>query len=437
MSSSPPIPSLIPETAPFSAEQRVWLNGLFAGLLSLEQGVTPLSPEQAAALLPGGFDLGTSPAPSTENDDDAPWHDPAMPLPDRMKLAEGRPLRRRLMAAMGQQDCGQCGYNCQDYSDAIFSQEEKQLNLCVPGGKETARMLKALHQELGNPPAAPAAPTTKTLTPAAATAAPTAAPGRSRENPAEAVFSSRTRLNKPGSAKETWHIEFDLDGTEIDYAVGDAFGLFPTNEPTLADAVIAALGAPTDFPIGGRTLRDVLIDGVSLGAAPDMLFQLFSYITGGDRRQKAKALADGDDPDGDAATLDVLAAIQKFSGVRPDPEAFIEALDPLQPRLYSIASSPKVDPRRRRSHRRFGALSDQRPHPARRRLDLSRRPCEPGRPAQGLCAEGAALRTAGRPVGAHHHDRPRHRHCAVPRVPARADGHQGARPQLAVLRPSA
>ena len=32
--------------------------------------------------------------------------------------------------------------------------------------------------------------------------------------------------------------------------------------------------------------------------------------------------------------------------MRPDPEAFIEALDPLQPRLYSIASSPKVDPGR-------------------------------------------------------------------------------------------
>jgi sulfite reductase (NADPH) flavoprotein alpha-component len=77
-----------------------------------------------------------------------------------------------------------------------------------------------------------------------------------------------------------------------------------------------------------------------------MLFQLFSYITGGERRQKAKALADGGDPDGDAATLDVLAAIQKFAGVRPDPEAFIEALDPLQPRLYSIASSPKVDANR-------------------------------------------------------------------------------------------
>ena len=44
-----------------------------------------------------------------------------------------------------------------------------------------------------------------------------------------------------------------------------------------------------------------------------MLFQLISYLTGGERRQKAKALAAGEDPDGDAATLDVLAAIEKFS----------------------------------------------------------------------------------------------------------------------------
>jgi sulfite reductase (NADPH) flavoprotein alpha-component len=73
-----------------------------------------------------------------------------------------------------------------------------------------------------------------------------------------------------------------------------------------------------------------------------MLFQLYSCIVGGERRKKAKALAVGDDPDGDAATLDVLAAVEKFAGARPDPEAFIEALDPMQPRLYSISSSPKV-----------------------------------------------------------------------------------------------
>ncbi|HEX5006123.1 MAG TPA: sulfite reductase subunit alpha, partial [Hyphomonadaceae bacterium] len=339
------LPTLIPESAPFSAEQRVWLNGLFAGLLALEPGVTPLSLEQAAAMFPGGLDLtGPAQGNAAEQDDDAPWHDPAMELAERMRLAEGRPLRRRLMAAMGQQDCGQCGYNCQDYSDAIYSQKEERLNLCVPGGKETTRMLKALHQELGSsPPPPPAQASNAPTLLAAATAAPAAAPGCSRESPAEARFLSRARLNKPGSAKETWHIEFDLTGSGIDYTVGDAFGVFVANDPALADAVLAALGAPADFPIGGRTLRETLIDGVSLGTAPDMLFQLFSYICGGDRRRKAKALASGEDPDGDAATLDVLAAIQKFAGVRPDPEAFVEALDPLQPRLYSIASSPKVD----------------------------------------------------------------------------------------------
>ena len=108
-------------------------------------------------------------------------------------------------------------------------------------------------------------------------------------------------------------------------------------------SIIAALGAKADFQIGQRALRDILIEDVSLSPAPDSLFQLFSYITGGERRQKAKALASGEDPDGDAATLDVLATLEKFKGVRPDPEAFIEALEPLQPRLYSISSSPKVE----------------------------------------------------------------------------------------------
>jgi sulfite reductase (NADPH) flavoprotein alpha-component len=342
-SEPPPIPSLIPETAPFSPAQRMWLNGLFAGLLSLEEtSVTPLSSERAAALLP---DLLGRPA-AEEADDGAPWHDQTIPLPDRMKLAEGRPLRRRMMAAMGQQDCGQCGYDCQQYAEAIFDGKEPRLNLCVPGGKETARMLKQLYEELGAPPAAPSPP--PVFAPAEpATAAASPAPlGYSRDRPVPVAFLSRERLNRPGSLKETWHVELGLDGSGLDYGVGDSFGLYPTNDPGLVEAVLKALAAPPDFPIADRTLREVLTDGVSLAPAPDMLFHLISYLTGGERRQKAKELAAGRDPDGDAATLDVLAALQKFPGIRPDPEAFIESLDALQPRLYSIASSPKCNPGR-------------------------------------------------------------------------------------------
>src|SRR5213075_1789107 len=161
---APPIPALVPETAPFSDEQRAWLNGFFAGLVSLDgAGVTALSPEQSAALMPGGAknEFGDT------DDGEAPWHDQTLPLPDRMKMADGRPLRRRMMAAMAQQDCGQCGYNCNDYSDAIAGKTEARLNLCVPGGKETARMLRALAEELDKaPPSAGPAATVAASAPA-------------------------------------------------------------------------------------------------------------------------------------------------------------------------------------------------------------------------------------------------------------------------------
>jgi sulfite reductase (NADPH) flavoprotein alpha-component len=285
-------------------------------------GSVPLSPEQGAALLQG--------AAGDIDDGEAPWHDQTLALTERMKLAEGRPLRRRMMAAMAQQDCGQCGYNCNDYSEAIAAKSEARLNLCVPGGKETARMLKALHEELENaPPASPGA-----AAPAAVTAPiPTGEAGRSRENPVAATFVSRRLLNKAGSEKQTWHIDFDLSGCGLDYVVGDSFGIFAKNDLGNVDQIIALLGASHTTEVNGKTLRDVLISDVSLSPAPDTLFELLSFITGGAQREKARALAQGEDPDGDAATLDVMAALQKFSGVRPHPEAFVEALEPLQPRL--------------------------------------------------------------------------------------------------------
>jgi sulfite reductase (NADPH) flavoprotein alpha-component len=343
----PPIPTLIPESAPFSAEQRTWLNGFVAGLLGLDGGVNALSPAETAALMQGVASTPVARGPLDDGDDGAaPWHDPAMPLGERMQLAESRPLRRQMMAAMGQQDCGQCGYNCEDYANAIFLKSEERLNLCVPGGKDTTRTLKTLYAEFGAIPNLAKQPEDIISTPAVAAAGTSAAPSPTRDKPATITFVSRTRLNKAGSNKETWHIDLDLGDSGIDYAVGDSLGVLPRNDPALVDAVIAAIGAPPDFPIADRSLRDVLTDDSSLGIAPDMLFELISYITGGERRQKAKDLARGADPDGDAATLDVLAALQKFPGIRPDPEAFIESLDPLQPRLYSIASSPKIAPRR-------------------------------------------------------------------------------------------
>jgi len=346
--------TLIPESAPFSAEQRAWLNGFFAGLLSLDAtaGAAVLGsavPDAAAKAVAGA-------------DDGAPWHDAAMPILERMALAEGKPLPRRLFAAMAQQDCGQCGYLCETYSAAIASGLEKKLNLCVPGGKETSRMLKRLLEEAparrGASPPQSQTPnraqsqaraqtqhqTQDERTPAQVQAlAPAPKPG-SRDAPVEAIFRSAVRLNAHTSEKDTRHVVFDIAASGLAFAPGDSFGLYPSNDPKLAEAVLSGLGVPAQFPIGGKTIRQALIEDYALGPAPDALFGLIGVLVGGERRRKAKALAAGEDPDGDAASLDVLAALEKFAPVRADPEALLECLEPLQPRLYSISSSPLASP---------------------------------------------------------------------------------------------
>lgn len=316
---------LLPETAPFAPAQRAWLSGFFAGYLKLDTAaVTALSAGEASALM-------AAPEPQ-----DSPWHDPSMPLEERQRLAADRPFAQKLFAAMAQQDCGQCGYQCATYSAAIASGAEPRLNLCAPGGKETLRAVKGLVETAANAPAAATA-----QPPAAAVLPPK---GTSRDHPSEAIFLSRRRLNGEASEKETYHIEFDISGGELSYEAGDSFGVFAENDARLVDAVIALMGARPDHPLEEGTLRQALLSQRSLGAAPDTLFQLISFVTGGALRAKAQALAKGEDPDGDAALLDVLGTLHKFSGLKLSPEAFVEALEPLQPRLYSISSSPKTLP---------------------------------------------------------------------------------------------
>jgi sulfite reductase (NADPH) flavoprotein alpha-component len=330
---SAPVP-LIPDSAPFTAEQRAWLNGFFAAIFASEFAPVELASGTEEALVGRNME---------DEDDGAPWHDPSLSLVERMKLAEDRPLHRRMMAAMAQQDCGQCGSNCEDYGKSIASRSEARLNLCSPGGKETARMLKTLVEELSGGGVGRHLAESEDFSPTPMRPLDEHAPhGFSRERPVDTIFLGRKRLSKDGSEKAAYHIEFDISQSGLEYSVGDSFGIFPRNDAVLVERVLAALHAPASFPIADKTLGQVLAEDVSLGIAPDMLFELLSYVSGGARRTKARALARGEDPDGDAATFDVLAALEKLVGRPPDPEAFVEALDPLQPRLYSISSSPKT-----------------------------------------------------------------------------------------------
>ena len=417
------------------AEQRTWLNGFFAGLLSLEG-----AGHAAVAGRIRGADAGARRARPPSDDDDAPWHDQTLPIAERMKLAEGRPLRRRMMAAMAQQDCGQCGYNCQDYSDALFSRKEERLNLCVPGGKETARMLKALYEELGNSsPTHDAARRPRRLP--SATAAPaaarTAAPGRSRDNPVEATFLSRTRLNKPGSEKETWHIEFDLAGSghrlhgrrRLRHVPDQRSGARRCGD---RGARRAAGFSDRRAHAARRADRRRVARRRARHAVPALLLH-----------HRRRAAAEGE---GAGGRRGPRRRCRDARRARRDPEISRRAARPrgLHRGARSAAAAALFD--------RLVAQGRRQPHGADRRYRALRRSTaargsaspRPSSPSASIPATSSRSMCRRRTPSAcppirraDHHDRPGHRRRAVPRLPARAHGDQGARPQLAVLRPPA
>jgi sulfite reductase (NADPH) flavoprotein alpha-component len=302
---------LIPDNAPFSPDQRAWLNGFLAGLYGAPGAATPM------ALAPA------------EPEEDFPWHDPALELEERLKLSEGRPLSRRLMSATAQLDCGQCGYLCQTYAEALANGQETTTTLCVPGAKPTSKIIKQL---LAEAPAAAPAPTI-------AKAEPEGVP---------VTIVSAEPLTTPASAKDVRHVVIDLGQSGLTYLPGDSINLTVHNDPGLIEATIAALGASPDTmvpcPDGQeRPLAkafDVLDIARPLDRTLDLLAMAATYPAHAEALRK---LVDGDDnaePDG----ADLLDLLQAFPSSRPPLNDLVRSLPPLRKRLYSIASSPKAHP---------------------------------------------------------------------------------------------
>ena len=339
------VPSL-PANAPFSEAQRSWLNGFFAGLFSQGGGNG-----QSAVAMPAGADvaaLSASPAVAAPTgEEEMPWHDPALTIDDRMSLVAGRPYARRLMGAMAQLDCGACGYLCQTYSEAIAAGREKDLTKCAPGGKETSKKLKVLVAEEGTaakPAPAPAAGPAI----AGGKATVNAAAGKyGRHNPFPARLLKCDTLNKSGSMKDTRFVSLDLKGSGLAYKVGDALGVFPENDPDLVGWIVEALDASgaeeVIDPDGNRvSFYEALLKNYSLGRPTDLLFELL-VNRAADAQEAShlkQILADDSLPDGD----EVLDLLRQFPSARPEPYEFVTALNPLQPRLYSISSSLKAHP---------------------------------------------------------------------------------------------
>ncbi len=169
----------------------------------------------------------------------------------------------------------------------------------------------------------------------------------SRTNPFPARLLTNRVLTGEGSSKETRHFEISLEGADLNYEAGDALGVFPTNCPALVSDLVAALGCDGEeavkAPDGRETsLRHALLRHYQVTQPPTSLLAAV-----GERAQSADLkhlLA----PENKAALekhlhgREIIDFLLAHPTARFTPEEFIALLRKLNPRLYSIASSPKA-----------------------------------------------------------------------------------------------
>lgn len=166
-----------------------------------------------------------------------------------------------------------------------------------------------------------------------------------KKNPFFATVIENYNLNHPTSKKETRHVVLSLEGSGIEYKVGDSLGIFPRNCPDLVRRVLAAVGIPRDTPVqhDGEwyTIRDVCIYKRDVMQIDRRMLAMAEYAKNAnrfapilaDKKLQTKYVADHQ-------LIDFVSAAE----LTCEPQQFVDALRPLAPRLYSIASSPNAHP---------------------------------------------------------------------------------------------
>jgi sulfite reductase (NADPH) flavoprotein alpha-component len=170
-----------------------------------------------------------------------------------------------------------------------------------------------------------------------------------RQNPFPGKLLVNRRLSGADSEKDTRHFEVDLTGWSLSFEPGDSVAVYPTNDPTLVDAIIHALGAKGDEPVTAakiqRPLREALLRDFSI-TQPTPRF-LKAIVERASAAPMLKELLHPDrkhDLENYLWGAEVIDFILDHPSAKFTPVEFVSLLTKLQPRLYSVASSLKVFP---------------------------------------------------------------------------------------------
>ena len=352
--------------APFAEDQRAWLNGMFSGLQAMIS-TTSGEATQAKAASPlkifFGSQSGTSESLAKDVRKFAATQGFEAAIAELDSIAPGdlADIRHLLIiaATFGE---GEPTDNAQNFYTTLMSEQAPPLpetlnfSVCAMGDSSYAhfnkagRDLDARLAELGAHRAAPMAVcdvdyddafagwkaavfASDAFRSAAGDAqGPVGEPqlqaGFDKTHPFMGTLLDVRCLNGAGSAKTVNHVEIALNGggEDLAYQVGDALGVWPVNDIGEVNKLLAA---------GGFSGAEM----VSLKSGPSPLSMALLRQCDLATLTAAAAQSWGIEPRAGDQVIDVLE-----TGIDLTAQAFVDGLRALQPRLYSISSSPKKHP---------------------------------------------------------------------------------------------
>ena len=167
-----------------------------------------------------------------------------------------------------------------------------------------------------------------------------------RSNPFQATVEQVRKITGLESEKDVFHIELSLADSGISYQPGDSLGIWGHNDPKLVEQVLIGLGLSGSEPLEldghHHTAHEFLARHRELTRlSPDAVAR-YASLAGNDRLKQQFAALDANQQRAfieQRQFIDLLEEFPPANGAVSDAQALVQAIRPLAPRSYSIASS--------------------------------------------------------------------------------------------------